>query len=126
MIATGIRPRWGALAAVLWAVLAAPAFPQETVVELDPARTSVAFTLGAALHTVHGTFALKRGSIRFDSATGKASGELVVDAASGASGSDARDKRMHGNVLESGRYPEFVFTPDRVEGRVAPSGTSLL
>ncbi len=35
-----------------------------------------------------------------------------------------RDRRMHQNMLESARYPEIVFRPDRVEGRVAPQGTS--
>jgi len=109
-----------ALAAV---ALAAAASAQDAVLEIDPARTKVEFTLGDVLHTVHGTFALKRGNFRFDSA-GKASGELVVDAASGASGSDMRDRRMHKNVLESARYPEIVFRPDRVEGRVAMQGTS--
>jgi polyisoprenoid-binding protein YceI len=59
-----------------------------------------------------------------DPATGNASGELVVDAASGDSGSHARDRRMHANVLESGRYPEIVFRPDRVTGKVAPQGKS--
>jgi len=97
---------------------------QETILRMDPAQTKVEFTLGDVLHTVHGTFRLKQGSIRFDMATGKASGELVVDAASGDSGSGARDRRMHANVLESARYPEIAFRPDRVEGRVAPEGTS--
>ncbi|SPE30212.1 YceI family protein (fragment) [Candidatus Sulfopaludibacter sp. SbA6] len=58
-------------------------------------------------------------------ATGKASGELMlVDAASGASGSGARDHRMHANVLESSRYPDIVFRPDFVEGKVALVGAS--
>ena len=91
---------------------------------MDPAETKVEFTLGDVLHTVHGTFALKRGTIRFDLATGQAAGEMVVDAASGASGSAARDRRMHKDILESARYPEIVFRPTRVEGRVAPQGTS--
>jgi len=113
-------PRF-ACAALLSAVLL-PA--QETVLQIDPARTQVGFTLADVLHTVHGTFALKRGTIRFDPRTGQASGELVVDAASGASGSPARDRRMHQNILESAKYPEIVFRPDRVQGKVEPQGTS--
>ncbi len=97
---------------------------QDTVLVLDPALTKVGFTLPDVLHTVHGNFALKRGTIRFDTATGKASGELVVDAASGDSGSAARDRRMHQNILESAKYPEIVFRPDRVEGKVQPQGIS--
>src|SRR5262249_8047782 len=55
---------------------------------------------------------------------GKASGELVVDASSGESGSPARDKRMNGSILESAKYPEITFRPDRIEGKVAPEGKS--
>jgi polyisoprenoid-binding protein YceI len=103
---------------------ACPIFAQETALQIDSSRTKVEFTLADVLHTVHGSFLLKRGDIRFDAATGQASGELVVDATSGDSGSSARDRNMHKNVLESGRYPEIVFRPDRVEGKVAPQGPS--
>jgi polyisoprenoid-binding protein YceI len=95
----------------------------ETVV-FDPARTTVDFTLGDVLHTVHGTFRLKSGVIHFDPGTGKASGSVVVDATSGDSGSHARDGRMHKNILESGRYPEIVFTPDSVNGKLSAEGTA--
>ena len=105
---------------------ASPAAAQEVYVELKPADTAVDFTLGAALHTVHGTFKLKRGEIHFDPATRKASGAVVVDAASGHSGNGGRDRRMHENVLETGRYPDIVFTPDRVDGTLAAQGTSQL
>lgn len=93
--------------------------PQQSL-QLDPAETKVAFTLPSLLHTVHGSFTLKRGTIQFDPATGKASGELVVDAASGDSGSGARDRRMHKDILQSDRYPEIAFRPDRVDGKVLP------
>ena len=91
---------------------------------IDPAQTKVEFTLSDVLHTVHGTFQLTSGTLRFDAATGNASGELVVDARSGNSGSKARDKRMHANILESEKYPQIAFRPDRLEGKLAPEGKS--
>jgi polyisoprenoid-binding protein YceI len=108
-----------------WVLLAgAAASAQELVLSFDPARTSVAFTVSSALHTVHGTFHFKSGSMQFDTVTGVATGELVVDARSGASGSDGRDSRMHKSVLESMRFPEVTFRPDHVEGTVALTGDS--
>lgn len=97
---------------------------QETALQIDPTQTKVGFTLADVLHTVHGNFALKRGTLRFDPQSGKASGELVVDAGSGDSGSAARDHRMNQNILESAKFPEIVFRPDRVQGKVEPQGTS--
>lgn len=96
----------------------------EIVLELDPSQSSVHWTLGTTLHTVHGTFALKKGTLHLDAANGTIGGEIVVDATSGKSGDDSRDKKMHKDVLESGRYAEAVFRPDRVEGKVAPKGRS--
>jgi len=97
---------------------------QDAALVVDPSLSRVEFTLGDVLHTVHGRFTMKRGTLWFDAATGKASGEIVVDAASGESGNGARDRRMHKDVLESARYPEITFRPDRVEGRLAPQGIS--
>ncbi len=97
---------------------------EERALEIDPASTQVEFTLADVLHTVHGKFQLKRGTIRFDPATGKASGELVVDAASGNSGSSARDSRMRGNILEVNKFPDIVFRPDQVIGKVLEEGSS--
>ena len=111
-----------ACAAMLAAASSIPA--EDTVLQIDASQTKVEFTLADVLHTVHGSFLLKRGDIRFDPATGKASGELVVDATSGASANSTRDRNMHKNVLESARYPEIVFRPDRMEGKVAPLGAS--
>jgi polyisoprenoid-binding protein YceI len=99
-----------------------PTQPKSLII--NPAQAKVDFTLGSLLHTVHGTFQLKRGTLSFDPQSGKASGELVVDATSGESGSPARDKRMHASILESARYPEIVFRPDRVDGKVAAEGKS--
>src|ERR1700676_334195 len=97
---------------------------QDTAFPPDPAQTSVKFTLGDVLHTVRGKFELKRGSLEFEPASGKISGEIVVDAGSGNSGSGMRDRKMNKEVLESSRYPEIVFHPDRIEGTVAGQGKS--
>jgi polyisoprenoid-binding protein YceI len=94
--------------------------------DLDPAMTDIQFTLHDVLHTVHGTFKLKKGSISFDPDSGRASGEIVVDVTSGASGSDARDSRMHKEILESQRYPEATFIPDHVNGKLAQQGSSQM
>ncbi|MGO8790729.1 MAG: YceI family protein [Terriglobia bacterium] len=102
--------------------LVSPALAQDAVLELNPAQTQVSFTLGDVLHTVHGTFELKQGTVKFDLATGHASGLVVVDATSGDSGSHARDHKMHKDVLESAQYPEIAFTPLQVQGQVLPEG----
>jgi polyisoprenoid-binding protein YceI len=107
------------------ALFCAPrSYAQESVFILDPARSSISFTLGASLHTVHGTFKLKSGEIHFDSAKGFASGAIVVDALSGESGNEGRDKKMHQEILESPKFSEIVFVPIRIEGTIAPQGTS--
>ena len=111
----------GALAPMLILVISSAA--QEQTFQVDPAQSTVTFTLGDVLHTVHGRFALKHGELQVQP-TGKLSGEIVVDATSGNSGSGMRDRKMHKEVLESARYPEIDFRPDRFEGDVAPQGKS--
>jgi polyisoprenoid-binding protein YceI len=112
----------GVALCVLVLCLPAPLHAQQLSFEFDRQRTQVEFRLSGNLHDVHGTFALKRGNFIFDSASGKASGQFVVDAASGDSGSGARDLRMQNEILESGQFTEIVFTPDRVDGRIPPQG----
>lgn len=114
------------LACVLACLLAATAIAgaPEIVLQCDAAQTAADFNLGDSLHTVKGSFALKSGEIHFDPATERISGEIVFDATSGQSGNKGRDRKMHKDVLESAQYPEIGFRPDRVEGKVAASGTS--
>jgi polyisoprenoid-binding protein YceI len=103
---------------------AAAASVSEVVVRLDPAQSKVHFTVDSTLHTVHGTFALKSGTVHFDPVTGKADGEIVVFATSGESGNSSRDNRMHKEILETAKYPDMVFRPKQVEGKVTSSGAS--
>ena len=97
---------------------------QDMALELDPAKTRVEFTLGATLHSVHGTFALKSGTIHFNPSTGSASGLIVVDATSGDTENKGRDHKMHQEILESQRYPEITFTPAKLIGKVELQGDS--
>src|ERR1019366_203462 len=99
---------------------------QQITVNLYPAQTKIQWTLGATMHTVHGTFKLRSGSLTFDPQSGGASGEIIVDATSGESGNPSRDKKMHKEVLESQRYPEIVFSLNHVMGKLDDQGTSNL
>lgn len=110
---------------------AAPPRPQTTqtaaseiVLTLDPVQSTVHWNVDSTLHMVHGTFAVKNGTVHFDPETGKAGGEVVVLATSGESGNSSRDARMHKEILETPKYPDAVFHPTQLEGKVAPTGTS--
>jgi polyisoprenoid-binding protein YceI len=92
------------------------------VLELDPSKTLVEFRLGGSLHTTHGKFQLNGGTIKANSATGKAEGAIVVDAASGDSGNSLRDNRMKDSVLEAQNYPEITFSPRHIDGDLDPGG----
>jgi polyisoprenoid-binding protein YceI len=98
----------------------------ELHLQLDPEQSRAEIFLTGNFHTVEGSFALKHGAIAYDPATGNATGEVVFDATSGKTGSDGRDKKMHKDVLESARFPEISFHPDRAEGALAATGDSTL
>jgi polyisoprenoid-binding protein YceI len=99
-------------------------FAEQRRFDLDPKQSKIDFSIRATLHTVTGSFRLKRGSIQFDDTTGQAAGELVVDALSGDTGNKTRNGRMHRESLESSRFTEIVFIPRRIRGTVAAEGTS--
>jgi polyisoprenoid-binding protein YceI len=124
-VAAAIRRRW--LTANLLACFccaAVPAQSQELRLHFDPSKTTIAFTLGDILHTVHGSFQLKSGDVEYRIPTKAVNGNLVVEATSGQSGNHSRDRKMHKEILQSDQYPLISFRPDRVEGNVATLGTS--
>jgi polyisoprenoid-binding protein YceI len=113
--ATDAPPRWQTV----------PAAVQEVTLEVDPAQSKVHYTVDSTLHTVHGTFQLKKGSVaHFDPQSGKASGEITVYATSGESGNSSRDERMHKEILETVKYPDAIFRPRQIEGKLGTSGAS--
>ena len=110
-----------------WLVAAAQNQPaHDILLQLDIAKSTAEISLVGNLHTVEGSFQSKRGVIHYDPASGKATGEVVFDANSGKTGNNSRDKKMHTDVIESARFPEIAFRPDRAEGTLARSGESTL
>jgi polyisoprenoid-binding protein YceI len=110
--------------ATLTAEQAAAPATAEIVLTVDPAQSKVHWTVDSTLHMVHGTFALKGGSVHFDPESGRAGGEIAVSATSGETGNNSRDARMHKEILETAKYPDALFKPTQIEGKVAPSGPS--
>lgn len=93
---------------------------------IDPAQSAVHFSLGDTLHQFGGVFHITSGEISFDRRTGQMSGKIVVDAASGDSGSAARDKKMKKDELKVQAFPSVIFEPGSFTGTLADSGTSQI
>jgi len=84
------------------------------VLNLDPAKTTIIYSLDGWPHHTQGTFKLKHGVIRIDPSTSKMDGIITGDAASGDSGHSVRDERMKSSVLEVERFPDISFIPQQV------------
>jgi polyisoprenoid-binding protein YceI len=87
-------------------------------------ESNLHWNVDSTLHMVHGTFLLKSGTVHFNPQTGNAGGEIIVSATSGESGNGSRDKRMHKEILETEKYPEVIFHPKHLDGKVNRSGPS--
>jgi polyisoprenoid-binding protein YceI len=103
---------------------AASAAAQTLTFDLDPQATRLTFGFGATLHSVDGTIRVSTGKIQLDVATGKSSGEIVIDMTSAQTGNERRDKKMHEKILETARYPQAVFHVERVDGELHREGRS--
>lgn len=110
------------------ALLPVPALAsaQQTRYQIDPAHSSVHFALGDTLHRFGGLFQITSSNIAFDPSSRQMSGKIVVDAASGDSGSRARDKRMTKDELQAESFPSITFEPQRFSGDLSPSGSSQI
>lgn len=89
------------------------------VLTLDPAETTVDFWLEATGHDVEGHLFLTSGRLEIGPTGGeggRASGELVIDARRAETGNRRRDRKMHGEVLESEAHPLIVFHAQRFAG----------
>src|SRR4051794_15849309 len=121
-----LRLRTTALLLALILALAAAAAAQTLTFDLDPQATQVTFGFGATLHSVKGALRVPAGKVQLDIATGKASGEIVLDMTSATTGNARRDKKMHEKILETSHYPQAVLHVERIDGELHREGRSEL
>ena len=105
-------------------ILAPAAFAQHQTVVVNPGASEVKMTLKTTHEIVNGTFHVQSGSFEFDRGTPNISGSITVDAGSGKTGNQSRDKKMDKDVLKASQYTTVSFAPKTYAGNIAPSGDS--
>jgi polyisoprenoid-binding protein YceI len=109
------------------AVMLAPAaLAQHQTFVVNPDASQIKMTLRATLELVNGTFHVQSGSVEFDHSTPKMSGLITIEAGSGKTGNDSRDKKMYKDVLKVKEYATISFEPKAYAGTIAPSGDSAI
>ena len=107
-------------------LLAPSVLAQHQTFVVNPDASQVKMTLNTTREVVNGTFHVQSGSIEFDRSAPKMSGSVVVDAASGKTGNDSRDKKMYKQILLVDKYQTVSFAPTSYTGAIAPSGDSTI
>lgn len=93
-------------------------------IHFDPQSTQIRFKVVSLLRDVRGTFQFKGGTLAIDPDSTLAQGELLVDATTGRTGSEARDKELRDEILETSRYPSILFHAEHLRGLVPTSDGS--
>jgi polyisoprenoid-binding protein YceI len=123
VVVLGTISLWNTATAAAPQIQGSPVAASDITLGIDAAKSTVRYSVESTVHTVHGTFAVKEGSaVHFNPATGKAGGEVAVYATSGDSGNSSRDQRMHKEILETQKYPDFVFRPKQIDGTMVREG----
>ena len=107
-------------------LLAPNVFAQHRIFTVDAEASSVAFSLGDVLHSVHGTFHVKSGTIDFDAGATHIWGAVLVAAGSGKSGNDTRDRKMSTDILDAAHFADVSFTPSSYQGTISATGDSTI
>jgi polyisoprenoid-binding protein YceI len=110
----------------LASLLAPAALAQHQTFTVNPDASQVKMELPGTGHTTEGAFHVDKGTVQFDPAPGPMSGTVVVNAGSGKTGNDGRDKKMTNEVLEASRFAEISFAPASYTGALAASGDSTI
>jgi polyisoprenoid-binding protein YceI len=111
---------------VLAAVFGPPALAQHQTFVVNPDASEVKMTLNTTHEVVIGAFHVQSGSIEFDRIMPRMSGAVIVQAGSGKTGNDSRDKKMNRDILEVQQFACVSFEPKTYTGVIAPSGDSSI
>ena len=111
--------------ACLAAIAASLPVYAQTKYLIAPDKSQVQFSLGG-VHEVSGQFHVGSGEITFDRKTGAMTGTVQVDAASGNSDDQSRDKKMAKNELKAQVFPSITFTPTKFTGVLNENGDSAI
>jgi polyisoprenoid-binding protein YceI len=89
--------------------VALPALSEQMTFVLDSERSEVRILLGATLHTVPGSAPIGPATLTWDTESGEASGQVVIQSAELDTRIDARNAKMHEIVLKTLEHPEIIF-----------------
>jgi polyisoprenoid-binding protein YceI len=101
-----LKPTLATLAVLASAL---PALSEQMTFVLDSERSEVRILLGATLHTVPGSAPIGPATLTWDTESGEASGQVVIQSADLDTGIDARNAKMHEVVLKTLEHPEIIF-----------------
>ena len=102
------------------------ALAQHQNFSISPSLSVVDFTLASNDDTTKGTFQVEKGSVTFDPNSSRLSGQILVSAATGNSGTASRDKKMLKEVLQASKFADITFAPRSYTGTLALTGDSTV
>lgn len=102
------------------------ALAQHETFNIDINTSKVAFSLSDPLHSVHGTFHVQGGTVDFNRGSTDISGNVIVSAGSGNSGSESRDHKMTTDILDAPKFATVSFAPHSYQGTIAAAGDSTI
>lgn len=110
----------------LAATLVPSATGQRERFAVNSAASDVKMTLKTTHEIVNGSFHVQSGTIGFDLSAPKMDGGIAVDAGTGNTGNESRDKKMKKDILQVQQYTTVTFAPKSYTGTIAPTGDSTI
>ena len=112
---------------LLFTLIVSPALlAQHQTFTVNPDTSEVKIKLNTTHEVVEGTFHVQSGSIDFDRSALRMAGKVIVEAGTGKTGNDSRDKKMNKDILKVAQFATVSFAPKAYTGMIAASGDSTI